>query len=446
MQKAFIIFLIITTGFCKAVAQTGKTLDAVIATVGNKIILDSEIETQYHQFLSQGNYADEKIKCRILEQALLNKLLLHQAIIDSIAVSDAQVDEKINRNIDYYIKQFGSKEKLEAFYGKTIMEIKEEYRPLIKEQLQIQSMQQKITKDVTVSPADIREFYQKIPPDSLPFINSEIEYAQIQITVAVSPKEKQRVREQLKQYRQRVLNGEDFAALAVLYSQDGSARKGGELGFQERGNLVPEYEAAAFKLKPGEVSDIVETKFGFHLIQMIDRKGEQFNTRHILIKPKVSSEDIETARIKTDSIYNLIISNTVSFDEAATRYSDDNDTKNNGGNVFNPQTGNTRFETDQVDPAVFFHLDKLRPGEITEPILTQTPEGNQVFRIYKLKSRTEPHRLNIEQDYQKLQEIVLESKSNAALAEWVKRKRKSVHVNISEKYKNCNGLALWLNQ
>lgn len=445
MQKIFICISLII-GVIHAEAQPEKTLDAVIATVGNKIILNSEIETQYHQFLSQGNYADEKIKCRILEQSLLNKLLLHQAIIDSVAVSDAQVDEKINRNLEYYIKQFGSKEKLEAFYGKSIVEIKEEYRPLIKEQLQIQSMQQKITKDVTVSPADIREFYQKIPADSLPFINSEIEYAQIQITVAVNNKEKQRVRELLKQYRQRILNGEDFAALAVLYSQDGSARKGGELGFHDRGDLVSEYEAAAFKLKPGEVSDVVETKFGFHLIQMIERKGEQFNTRHILIKPKVNNDDIEAARIKADSVYHLINTKAVSFDDAATRYSDDTDTKNNGGNVFNPQTGNTRFETDQVDPAVFFHLDKLTPGEIAQPILTQTPEGNQVFRIYMLKSRSQPHRLNIEQDYQKLQEIVQESKSNLALAEWVKRKRKSVHVNISEKYRNCSGLELWLNQ
>lgn len=445
MQKLLVLLCFIVSTI-NSMAQPGKTLDGVIATVGNKIILNSEVETQYHQYLSQGNYADEKIKCRILEQSLLNKLLLHQAIIDSVAVSDAQVDEKINRNLEYYIKQFGSKEKLEAFYGKSIVEIKEEYRPLIKEQLQVQSMQQKITKDVTVSPADIREFYQKIPTDSLPFINSEIEYAQIQITVAVNATEKQRVRELLQQYRQRVLNGEDFATLAVLYSQDGSARKGGDLGFHDRGDLVSEYEAAAFKLKPGEVSSVVETKFGFHLIQMIERKGEQFNTRHILIKPKVNNNDIESARIKADSVFHLINSKSVSFDDAATRYSDDNDTKNNGGNVFNPQTGNTRFETDQVDPAVFFHLDKLSQGEITQPVLTQTSEGNQVFRIYLLKSRTQPHRLNIEQDYQKLQEIVQESKSNAALAEWVKRKRKSVHVNISEKYRNCSGLELWLNQ
>lgn len=440
------VFIVLITTCLSLSAQNDRTIDAIVATVGNKIILQSEIETQYHQFLSQGNYADEKIKCRILEQALINKLLLHQAIVDSITVTDAQVDEKINRNLEYYIKQFGSKEKLEAFYGKSIPEIKEEYRPLIREQLQIQAMQQKITKDVTVSPSDIKEFYLKIPPDSLPFINSEIEYALIQITVAVNPAEKQRVREQLKQFRQRILNGEDFAALAVLYSQDGSAKKGGELGFHDRGDLVPEYEAAAFKLKPGEVSDVVETKFGFHLIQMIERKGEQFNTRHILLKPKVSPEDIAAAGLIADSIYNLLKSKSISFEDAAVRFSDDTETKNNGGNVINPQTGNTRFETDQIDPAVFFHLDKLSPSEITQPILTQSPEGNQVFRIYYLKSRSQPHRLNIEQDYQKLQEIVLESKSNAALANWIKRKRKSVHIHISEKYRNCSGLELWLNQ
>jgi peptidyl-prolyl cis-trans isomerase SurA len=426
-------------------AQTPRTLDAIAAIVGNKIILQSEIDLQYHQFLMQGNYPDESIKCRLLEQALLNKLLLHQAIVDSLPVTDAQVEERINRNLEYYIKQFGSKEKLESFYGKTIVEIREEYRPLIKEQLLIQAMQQKITRDVTVSPADIRQFYASIPSDSLPFINSEMEYAQIQIPITVSATEKERVKNLLRQYRQRILNGEDFSVLAVLYSQDASARKGGELGFHQRGDLLPEYEAAAFKLKPGELSDIVETKFGFHLIQMIERRGEQFNTRHILIKPKIGDDDLASARAKADSIYFLLKEKIISFEEAALRFSDDMETKNNGGNVFNPQTGNTRFETDQIDPAVFFHLDKLTPGEISVPVLTQTAEGNQVFRIYLLKTRTEPHRLNIEQDYQRLQEIVMESKSKAALLDWVKRKKKSVHIRIADHFLPCSGFATWLN-
>ncbi len=445
MRHPVVFVLILNLLVFTVSAQTHRTLDAIVAVVGNKIILQSEIDLQYHQFLMQGNYPDENIKCRLLEQALLNKLLLLQAIVDSLPITDAQVEERINRNLEYYIKQFGSKEKLESFYGKTTVEIREEYRPLIKEQLLIQSMQQKITREVTVSPADIRQFYASIPADSLPFVNSEIEYAQIQIPITVSAAEKERVRNLLRQYRQRILNGEDFSVLAVLYSQDASARKGGELGFHQRGDLVPEYEAAAFKLKPGELSDVVETKFGFHLIQMIERRGEQFNTRHILIKPKISDDDLAVARTKADSIYLLLKEKSLTFEEAAFRFSDDTETKNNGGNVFNPQTGNTRFETDQVDPAIFFHLDKLAPGEISTPVLTQTPEGNQVFRIYLLKTRTEPHRLNIEQDYQRLQEIVMESKSKAALMDWVKRKKKSVYIRISDHFLHCSELASWLN-
>lgn len=250
----------------------------------------------------------------------------------------------------------------------------------------------------------------------------------------------------MQQYRKRIEKGEEFSTLAVLYSQDGSARNGGELGFHSRGDLVPEYEAAAFKLKPGEVSDVVETKFGFHIIQMVERRGEQFNTRHILIKPKVTESDIQKVRLKADSIYHLLSEKNLTFDEAAIRYSDDLDTKNNGGNVFNPQTGNTRFESDQIDPTIFFHLDKLQPGEVSQPVLLQTNEGNPAFKIFLLKSRTQPHRLNIEQDYQKLQEYVLENKNKSVLEEWAARKRKSVYVQISDEYKNCPGLNQWISQ
>ncbi|MFI5219235.1 MAG: peptidylprolyl isomerase [Bacteroidia bacterium] len=426
-------------------SQPSKVIDMVAAVVGNKIIMKSDIEAQYVQYLGEGNYANENIKCGILDNLLFSKLLLHQAILDSVEVTEAQIQEKLDRNIEFYIKQIGSQEKLEQYYGKTVLELKDEYRPLIRDQLLVQSMQQKVTKDVSASPADVRAFFAAIPPDSLPYINAEVEYAQILRKIPVSATERERIKQQLQQYKERINKGEEFATLAVLYSQDNSAKNGGELGLRERGELVPEFESAAFRLKPGQVSDVVETKFGFHLIQMIERRGEQFNVRHILMKPKTGAEDLAAAKAFTDSIYLLIKENKMKFEEAAEKFSDDTDTRNNGGNIFNPQTGNTRFESDQVSPADFFQLDKLKPGEVSSPVLSQTAEGNQVYKLYKLHNRTEPHRANLTDDYQRLQEAALESLQNKLINEWVKKKRNNVFVQISKEYSTCENLKNWMN-
>lgn len=426
-------------------AQPGKIIDQVAAVVGNKVILKSDIEAQYLQYLSQGNYADEKIKCNILDQLLFSKLLLHQAILDSVEVSESQIEEKLDRNMDFYIKQIGSQEKLEDYYGKTVLELKDEYRPLIRDQLLVQSMQQKITKDIAASPADVRAFFSAIPPDSLPYINAEVEYAQIVHNIPISAAERDRVRNQLLQYKERVAKGEEFSTLAVLYSQDNSAKSGGELGFRSRGELVPEFESAAFRLKTGEVSDVVETKFGFHLIQMVERRGEQFSVRHILLKPKLESQDLIQGKSFMDSVQTLIRDNKIKFDAAAEKFSDDADTRYNGGNVLNPQSGTTRFESDQVNPADFFQLDKLQPFEVSSPILSQTNEGNQVYKILMLKSRTTPHKANLNDDYQRLQEVTLESLQNKVINEWVKKKKNNVFVQIAKDYTGCEELKDWMN-
>ncbi len=438
--KIFLMLILLPSGIS---AQPSRMIDGIVATVGNKIILKSEIEMQYQQYISQGNYGDEQIKCGILDQSLYNKLLLNQAILDSVEVTEAQIEEKLDRNIEFYIRQIGSKEKLEAFYGKTVLEIKEEYKPLIKEQLQIQAMQGKITKDLTATPAEVKAFFNSIPPDSLPYINSEIEYARIRHIIPLSMEEKEKIKNTLNQYRERVNNGEDFSTLAVLYSQDASSKKGGELGFHGRGELVAEFEAAAFRLKPGEVSGVIETKFGFHIIQMIERRGELINVRHILLRPKITSDDLGKAHARMDSIYRNIKSGILTFEQAAEKYSDDTETRYNGGNVFNPQTGTTRFEADQIDPAVFFQLEKLKSGEISEPVIANTEEGNQTYMIYLLKSRTAPHRANLTDDYQRLQEVTLESKQNKVLEEWVRKKKKNIHIYVSPEYASCENLKLW---
>ena len=430
-----------------AVSSSAQPVDIVIdqvsVVIGAKTLLKSEIEGQYEQLLTQGATAGDDLRCRLVEQMIINKMLVNQALIDSLEVTDTQVDNELDRRIGFMVKQIGSEEKLEEYYDKSILEIKDEFRPLIRDQMLAQQMQGKVTKDVSVSPADVRDFFNAIPPDSLPFINAEIEYGQIVLNVQVSEEEKQKVRERLEGYIKRVNQGEDFATLAILYSQDGSARNGGELGFVTRGEFVPEFEAAAFKLRKGEVSEVVESRFGFHIIQMIERRGEQINVRHILIKPTFTAQDIEKTKVRADSLYQAIMADSITFADAAQRFSDDSESRYNGGNVVNPENGTTRFGADQVDPGVYFQLEKMEPGNISQPIQSLSAEGNTAFRILMLKTRTQPHKANLTNDYQRIQEAAMAEKESKTLDEWVRKKRASTFIQISEDYRNCPNLEPW---
>ncbi|MFN8152882.1 MAG: peptidylprolyl isomerase [Bacteroidia bacterium] len=424
-----------------------KVVDQVAAVVGANVVLLSDIEGQYQQMLQQTPLRGDDLRCKILDQLLLNKLLLHQAGVDSIEVSDDQVDQKMNQNFNYFIQQIGSVEKLEAFYGKSIMELKDDFRPKIREQLLVQQMQNKITGNLTASPADVKAFYESVPADSLPLINSEVEYAQIIRKVPVSAAEKKAAREKLEEIRDRISKGEEFSTLAILYSQDTeSAKQGGELGFVNRGDLVPEFEAAAFRLKNStEISPIVETQFGFHIIQLIERRGDRINCRHILIHPKVTAEDMVATQQEMDSLAKELRKGTITFAAAAEKFSDDKDSKMNSGNVMNPATGATRFETDQVDPNVLFQLDKMEITEISNPMLTTTREGDNAYRILVLKTRTLPHRLNLKDDYQRLQELALQDKQNTTLENWRNKKKLLTYIRIAEEYKNCPEISDWVN-
>jgi peptidyl-prolyl cis-trans isomerase SurA len=334
---------------------------------------------------------------------------------------------------------------MEEYYKKSILEIKEEFKPVIREQMQAQMMQSKIVKNVIPSPADVKAFYNGIPKDSLPYINAEVEYAEIILDIKVSNEEKQSIRTRLEEFKSRVQKGEEFSTLAILYSQDpGSAKNGGELGFVPRGQLVSDFEAAAFKLKPNEMSEVIETKFGFHIIQMMERRGEQINVRHILLKPSVSSADLLKSKNTADSIADAIRTNKISFADAALKFSADENTKSNGGNVVNRESSNTRFETSQVDATVFFQLDKLKKGEVSEAILSMTKEGKQVYKIYLLKNRTQPHVANLSEDYQRLQTAALNQKQTKTLEDWIKRKKKTTFIQITPDYTYCSGVKEWM--
>lgn len=426
-----------------------KAIDGVVAVVGNNIIMQSEIESQYLQYTAQSETVSDKTKCKVFEELLYQKLLLTQAQRDSVEVSEAQVDSELERRLRYFIAQLGSEEKFVEYYGKSVDAFKLDLRDNIKELLLAQTMQGKITNNIKITPADVRAYFEKIPIDSLPLINAEIEIGQIVKNPFVSDAAKMEAREKIEGLRKRVLKGEDFASLAVLYSEDpGSSKNGGKYEGIQRGAFVPEFDAISFKLKNGEISEVFETSYGFHFMQLIERRGEIVDLRHILISPKVSSPDMLKAKNILDSIYTLLLRDSISFTDAAARYSDDLDSKNNGGLIINPGSGTSKFQMDelgQLDPTLIFSVDKMKVGDFTQPMLMTTKDSKQAYRIILLKSRTEPHRANLKDDYQKIQSVALAEKQKKAVDEWIKKKVGSTYVKITGEYKSCSFDNKWVN-
>jgi peptidyl-prolyl cis-trans isomerase SurA len=423
-----------------------KILDQVVGVVGANVILQSDIESQYQQFLLQGGQDNPNMRCEILYQMLINKLLLNQAVIDSLEVSATQVDEELDKRMRYYIQQIGSQKQLEEHMGKSVIELKAEFRSLIKDQMLTQQMQQKITKDVNASPADVKNYYEKIPKDSLPRIESEFEIQQIVKNIAVTEEQKKAVKDKLEEYKQQILKGDrDFVATATLYSQDpGSYKKGGELGFFGRGDMQPAFEAAAFKLRPGEISDIIETPYGFHILQLIERRGDQINVRHILLRPKVSDDNINMASLVLDSIRTQILNKTITFADAAQKFSDDVDTKYNAGLMQNTQDGTTKFDATTMDKTLFFQIDQLKIGEISKPVSYSDKDQKAALRLLLVKSKTAPHTANLKDDYQKIRNAALADKQNLALLDWVKKRRAETYVSINKDYLKCDALKDWV--
>jgi len=449
IRKA-IVLILLTSGLtitAKPQTSNDSVVDGVVAVVGANVILRSDIESQYLQFRSQGNIqgSPEKVRCQIMEGLLFQKLLYHQSQIDSVKVTDAQVDGEMDHRMRMFIGQIGSVEKLEEYYQKSISEIKEEMRDIIREQMMVQESQEKITKDVHITPSEVKAFLKKLPKDSIPEISSEIEVGMIMKTPVIGEPEKQACIDRLKSFKDRVKKGDDFSTLAVLYSEDpGSAKKGGELGMFKRGDMHIEFEAAAFKLKkPGDISDIVETEDGFHIIQMIERKGEYINVRHILLQPKVSLASMMRSKNILDSVGNLIEQKKITFADAVVRFSDD-PTRNNGGLILNPVTGTSKFEASQLDPKVFFVIDKLKVGDISAPVLYKTERGKEEYRLYYLKTRTIPHKANLEDDYAKIHQMALEEKKMDAMNNWIKERIVKTYINIDEEYRKCTFQRDWI--
>lgn len=447
MPKLARIVLVLMISFIAFQGQSQKKIiDKVVAIVGGNEVLYSDVENQYMQYLMQGYTSNgDAIRCEIFEQILFAKLLLNQAQLDSVDVSAEQVEGELDRRLRYFISQIGSQEKLEQYYNKSILEIKSDLRSTIHDQMMSEQVKSNITQDVTITPSEVRDFFNDIPKDSIPLISSEYQYSQIIIVPKVRPEEKEYARKKLLGIRKRIVDdGESFESMARIYSEDpGSAMKGGELGDFSRGVMYPEFEAAAFALQPGEVSDIIETEAGYHILKLIKRKGDFINVRHILIMTKVSPMSLQITVDKLDSIYNLISSGALTFEEAALRFSDD-DSKYSGGVAINPQSGSNVFAPEDIDKELFFKLEKMNVGELAKPSMFEKDRNVKAIRIVRLDKRTEPHKATLEKDYDKIQNLALDNKKSESISNWIQEKSKKTYILIlDEDLKKCKFNYKW---
>ena len=422
-----------------ASSQAQGIIDKIVGIVGNEIIMMSDIENQYIQMASQQMKVDGNTRCEILEDMMFQKLLYVQAQKDSLSVTPKEVETELDRRLSVFINQIGSEQKLEEYFGKTIKSIKDDLRSTIEEQMLAQKVQQKIIGDTKVTPSEVKNFFEKLPADSIPTIEAYYELSEIVIKPEVSKEDKEKVVAELNKIRERILNGESFSTMAVLYSEDpGSAMKGGELGFVSKTDLVPEFSQVAFNLtSPLDVSQVVETEYGFHIIQMIEKKGNMMNFRHILMKPKVSMEALEAADKKANEVYSILQSDTISFIDAVKKYSN-GDSKGSDGKVMNPYYGDARMTSDFLDPYTKTAVMPLKEGEYSKPFLSSDNKGSRVIKIVRLDLDVKEHKANMKDDYLTLQRAALEDKNSRLIDEWVKDKVQSVYIKIDDEYKDCD--------
>ena len=422
-----------------------NVIDEVVWVVGDEAILKSDVESERLNAQYEGRKFDGDPYCIIPEQLAVQKLFLHQAAIDSIEVSEQEVIGQVERRTNWLIEQVGgSKEKLEEYYNKTSTQIREMLRENIRDGLTVQKMQQHIVGEIKITPAEVRRYFKDLPQDSIPFVPTQVEVQIVTLEPKIPLEEVERVKKTLRDYTDGINSGKmSFATYARFYSEDpGTARRGGELGFMGKGELVPEYANVAFNLQdPNKVSKIVETEFGFHIIQLIEKRGDRINTRHILLKPKVEEKDLEAALVRLDSIADDIRNQKFTFDDAATYISQDKDTKNNHGLMANKNTGTARFEMQdlaQVSQEVAKMVENMNVGEISRAFTMINDKGKEVCAIVKLKSRINGHKATISEDYQRLKAIVMEKLSEDKHEKWIKEKQKHTYVRIYEKWQKCD--------
>ena len=438
MKINIIIFFAFLLSGSQLIAQEDKVfLDKVVGTIGGELVLKSEIEEQYSYLLEKNKGAlPPDAKCLISEQILTQKLLLNQAKLDSIAVTDEEVNTQVNAKIDNILAYMNNDvSQLEAYYGQTVQQLKDQVREDQKNQMLVQRMQSKIMGDIAVTPSEVKAFYNQIKVDSLPYFNAEVELGEIIYKPKVNEEQKKIAKDKLEDIRKQLMEtNASFSSLAENYSEDpGSAGLGGDLGWAKRGKFVPEFEAAAFKLEKAEISPVIESDFGFHIIQMLERRGNSIHTRHILIKPKITDDDIAQAKTRLDSSSVLLNKDSIDFSKSVKLYSDKNaQSYNNDGRMVNNASNSTFFEMSDLDPEIFFVIDTMKVGRISGAIQFTDPSGEIYFRAIKLMSKTAPHRASLKTDYQKIHNFVVEQKRNGIISKWVNEKRKRTYIDIRD--------------
>lgn len=426
------------SGFSFGQSSDGLVIDKIAAKVDNYIILKSDVEKAYLDYLSRGEYRGSNAKCEILQQLVVNKMMVAQAEIDSVIVQDEEVNSNLDRRMSVMLQQFGGESEIQKAYGKSIQQIRSEVFENIKEQLTIQQMQSELTAGMKVTPSEVRKFFKDIPRDSLPFFSTEVAVAQIVSIPEPGKVQKDKIRNLMLDIRSRLESGESFAELAKKYSQDpGSAARGGELPFYSRGQLAPEFEASALSMTPGQLSMPVETQFGFHLIELQAKRGNTFKTRHILITPTPDANDFQESQNLLDSIRTVVLADSLTFQAAAKDHSDDQETSSSGG-FFLDESGASRVSVDQLDPNIFFTLDTMQVGNITKPIRFQQQNGSYAYRILYYKERVAPHQANLDIDYQKIATAALGKKKNDKIEKWFETARSNVYIEIDPEFEYCN--------
>lgn len=448
-MKKIITILLLLTSTTWLTAQGEVMLDRVVAQVGSEIILLSDVEERVAQAKEQQGAISEGIRCQVIESVMLGKLMVNQAKLDSVEVSDQMVDANLDQRFDYIMNLFNNDpEQFRAYYGRGIDEMREFMRAELKDDMIMQEMRRKITSEIQITPKEVTEFYNAIPKDSLPYFNSEVEISELVYIPTASEEAKKEAIDKLNDLKDRIEGGESFEELAKIYSDDfGSARNGGTLGWMKRGSLVPEYEAVAYNMEPNELSDVTESEFGFHLIQLLERRGNSILTRHILVKPQITEDDLSIARELLDSLKNAVMLDSLPFQDAVKEFSHDKvQSYYNGGRVTNQATGNTFFEIADLDPETFFAIDTLQIGEVAGPVEIIDEAGEVTFKLFKLDSRTDPHVANLRQDYTKIQEAAVNKKRAKVFDEWANEVIDATYIQVIPEYSDCPNLKSWIDR
>ena len=437
LKKLFISTFIFTLFSLTALPQ--QLIDEVSAIVGNETVFLSDVENMVLQQATMGDRrAVEAIRCEVFEDLLVQLLFLDQARIDSVQISQDNISRMIDDRLNEFIRTAGSEENLEEYFKKSIIEIRRDLRPMMEKQQLAAQVQSNLAMDISITPREVRSFYHTIPADSLPLMPARVEISIIQIEPPGMEQSRIEARQQLLNLRRRIIEGESFRALAVLYSEDEeSAARGGEIGFQMRSDLDKSYADEAFGLKKNQVSKVIESEYGFHIIELIERRGDMVNTRHILIKPRVNAAQAVEAKNRLDSIAGLIRSDSLSFSEAAMKFSSHKDSRINGGVYVTPDSRESMIEIDRLPREMYIVVRDMKINEISEGFRMTDIQGNTVFRIIKLNRQTEPHAANLEDDYSYIHELALGNKRAGIYQDWIRNKMEMTYIKISDRFRTC---------